>query len=466
MLRIDADGTFWLPGQHDAPIAGRIKYDSVDGGSLSLIGSFGGMSGIANAAASSGERIRVHGAAGKRLLTLDDCLQTRVGFEAPGTPRQDFSIGRVLSGGLFDAGERLEFLSIAVTVDHLAHWVGRTGLSLTVTHTDEALQEVQIALKPLETETTGYQDGTLELRFTYSVSGDHVTRSLLTHGSALRYAPGVAVDLDEGLLPVAGALQDLVTIACDVPCLVDEITLTHPDVTTSLPGGETIHDPIRLWATNRAMTKPPRRYPRPDEMLFTLEQMGGVASVAGWLAVAERYRAALDSLMSLRYAGTQYVQTRMFNMAQAAETFHRVRFANHLRSPAEYKSFKRKLASYVPRKSWRSWLHEQLQYSNEPRLKHRLCELAEYAGDAFLELVPDPSVWAEEVKNARNGLVHHQGPGLKPPSPARLHFLSESVFYLVVLCLLRECGMSDDLLLGVAKNRRYQWLKAQLASID
>ncbi len=79
------------------------------------------MSGIANAAGNSGKRIRIHGAAGKRLLTLDDCLQTRVGFEAPGTPRQEFSIGRVLGGGLFDAEKRLEFLSIACPADRAVH---------------------------------------------------------------------------------------------------------------------------------------------------------------------------------------------------------------------------------------------------------------------------------------------------------------------------------------------------------
>ncbi len=84
-LRIDADGSFWLPGREEEPVAGRVRYDSTDGGSLSLIGSFGGVGGLASAMDDASPRVvRIHGVAGRRLFTLDDCFQTHIGFEAPG----------------------------------------------------------------------------------------------------------------------------------------------------------------------------------------------------------------------------------------------------------------------------------------------------------------------------------------------------------------------------------------------
>ncbi len=97
------------------------------------------------------------------------------------------------------------------------------------------------------------------------------------------------------------------------------------------------------------------------------------------------------------------------------------------------------------------------------KLKNRLLDLAHYAGSPFTELVGDAEAWAEEVKTARNSLVHHDGGRPERPPASRLHYLSESIFYLVVLCLLREAGMNDELLNGVAGNKRYQWLKTRLA---
>jgi hypothetical protein len=46
-----------------------------------------------------------------------------------------------------------------------------------------------------------------------------------------------------------------------------------------------------------------------------------------------------------------------------------------------------------------------------------------------------------------------------------LHLLSESVYFLVALCLLRECGASDATLAKIQQHQRFIWLAGRLAEL-
>ena len=72
----------------------------------------------------------------------------------------------------------------------------------------------------------------------------------------------------------------------------------------------------------------------------------------------------------------------------------------------EFKTFRRGLIRAVP-KEYRQWLGNQLQYSNEPRLRNRLSEMTEYVGSAFATLCDDPDSWVTVVTESRNRLTHH-----------------------------------------------------------
>lgn len=459
-LMIDSDGIFWLASDPEEQVTGRLRFDTAEGGVLTLIGSFGGIEGFNNTA----ERVpyqRILGVAGKKLLTLERCLETSKSFEMPGFVRQKFHVGHVLAGAHFEDEAPIRFESVWVTIDNLAQWLGRTGLTFTMEEQDGELNRLGLELNPLPSEVITAENHTVELAYTYGVKGDHQTQSTFEHGTAFRVSRSEPGEFFEDLFPLAGALQDLVTIAVDAPCLLDSIRLRHADLVSELPSGTRVHESVEVWLQNRdrakTLSKPRLGY----EMLFTFDQLGGLAGVSRWLDVASEYRSALDSLLSLRYGGVMYVESRLQNMVQAAETFHRLGFPNHVRPPDEYKAFKRALVKQVEQES-RQWLHDQLQYSNEPRLKQRLLDLAGFAGDPFTLLVGEVEPWAEGVKEARNSLVHHDGHRDQPKDGTLIHHMSESLFYLVVLCLLRQCNVPGEVLAGVSENRRFQWLRGAL----
>jgi hypothetical protein len=319
---------------------------------------------------------------------------------------------------------------------------------------------VSIALEPLLDETVELSQGRLRLLFSYGMHGDNLTSSTLIHGCAFEVRLDEVIDLNEQLMQYATALRDLVTIGVDSASQIEEITLWHPNVVRELSDGRTQETPTKLWLQNRFANsdETPRQ---PNQMLFTFDQFGGLEAVGNWLTVAERYRAVLNSLLSSRYGIPVFEENRFQNFVQAAETFHRIRFPNFLRPKSEYTSLKRNLVKQVPRQ-WRNWLNDQLQYSNEPRFVNRLIDLSDLAGAPFATLVGDMERWVNSIKRLRNSLVHYQGERPVISDGERIHFLAESVFYLVVLCLMRESFVLDSVIAGLVDNEGFQILKTQL----
>ncbi len=203
----------------------------------------------------------------------------------------------------------------------------------------------------------------------------------------------------------------------------------------------------------------------PGHVLFQFQGIGGMPTVARWVSVARRYHTVSGSLLSIRYASGLYVENRFNNVISAAETFHRLRFSNEVMPQEEFKQFRRQLIKAVPAEH-RNWLGNQLQYSNEPRLRNRLDEMVAHSGQAFANLYSDGKKWAAVITGARNRLTHHDEERKVVFQPGDLVFLTESVFALVMLCLFRECEMDHaSLAAAISENGSMRFLQGKLAEI-
>lgn len=127
MRSFDDLGVFWLPGHDDDRLAGRLRFDPVDGRiDLELVGVFDRES------EDDGEAtVRLNGWVGSERITLDRCFSAGHRFGSPGVASCRYHANRMFVGHHFAQSEDLEFRSVLLEVDHLSDWVGRTGLSLT-----------------------------------------------------------------------------------------------------------------------------------------------------------------------------------------------------------------------------------------------------------------------------------------------------------------------------------------------
>jgi hypothetical protein len=129
MESFEDEGVFWLPGKDDAQLAGRLKFDAVEGATLNLMGGFGNLQ---EQFGDQARMIRIHGVAGKRYLTLDRCFNINTTFEVPGISRQNYYVNRIITGHLFDDSDELTFDRFSVNFDQLPTWVRRSGVQVSL----------------------------------------------------------------------------------------------------------------------------------------------------------------------------------------------------------------------------------------------------------------------------------------------------------------------------------------------
>ncbi len=75
--------------------------------------------------------------------------------------------------------------------------------------------------------------------------------------------------------------------------------------------------------------------------------------------------------------------------------------------------------------------------------------------------MPVASAWADEIAKMRAVNVVHPGLG-KTVDAAKMFYLSESVYLLVVMSLLRECGVAEQVLANFSNHEKFQWIALQL----
>jgi hypothetical protein len=463
MRDFNSDGIFWLPDNPTERVPGRLTFDQVKGGSLKLLGAFGDLTALTDEAV---EHPRILGIAGKRLLTLERNLETGNQIEVPGGMTQTFRVGLVLAGVHFNAGESLNFSSISASLDNLEEWVGQSGVTIQLEEQSGSpgFSRIGIEYRPPARDTAPFDRGNIELGFTYGLGGDHRTETRLTQGCYLRVRPNTSADLATVLLPYAQSLQDLLTLAVGEAQLLDETSLTHVDLFREVDGRR-YDESVYLLLQNRETAHENVRRRLPNEMVFTLEDIGGVEGVARWVELAERNRPILGLLLSPRYMSRMYVENRFLNYVFAAETYHRAHFNNEVLPRDAFRTKKRRILRRVP---WdqRRWLTEQLANSNEPRLRARLAEMVEHVGPPFEVMVPNATAWARTVANLRNDLAHGRaGNSLGEDYGRVIHSIGESVSYLVVACLLKELDSSAMVVAKLSNHRNFQFVAEQLQQV-
>ena len=191
----------------------------------------------------------------------------------------------------------------------------------------------------------------------------------------------------------------------------------------------------------------PLRFSRTENTRMSLTDLLGAQSEdkdgIRFLGVAGPHKFTLDqcrlfgsSLQSNRFIQRRYQVTspplyqeqRYFNAVVAAETLIRIR-----------------------------------KKEQDVNLKKGLQELAGEVDAVFAPLVGDLTAWAQEVVRTRDNFVVH--PGLRGNSDGyRLYLLSESIYLLVVLRLLRDCSVAIDSLKNIQNHEHFKWLAAELVT--
>ena len=443
MEPIDLEGKFWPASTPENEVPGRVSLDTNSGGKLVLIGAFydlrrevGGPTEeqtpfeIGARPLGPVEGIRIHGQAGNLKLTLENCIRIETVQSFPtGTAREEYHVGMVFLGIHLEEAEPLEFACVNLRISHLEQWVGKTGIEVSF-HADGSTDNVdgfQVRRGSMAHEivSTGY--GKLGLDFRYPVFFDWISEARIRQECVMGLGLTEPKALDH-ILRMCSALQNLITIGLDSPSSVVSLMLHQepgPIFRDAAADGM-----VELRAPMQGHDVPGRETaPHRHQMLFNFEDVGGIDGVARWVDIAEKYETVMGSLVSHWYLPRLYSEHRFFNACTAAEAMRRIQLQK-----------------------------QTFNFGNELKL------LALQAGKPFEALVGDTDAWRKKVIQARVNYVVH--PGLQKVRAADgLYPLSESLYFLVVMCLLRECGVPEETVDRVCQYQRFWILTRQLKDV-
>lgn len=388
------EGVFWLADEPSRQAVGRLTYKPTEGASLDLLGSLDEEVQALQTMNVVGPGRRIVGAAGGKEVTLDGCVIRNTHIQSPGILRQEYYVPMVFTGVQLDADDALNFDKVTVSFDHLPFWINRNNFSFSIDTdvpndlTTVTKYVVTSEVPPKESERTGQTE--VELGYSSSVGGDRFTEMHVTQRPSLSLAYPERRALLDILADVSG-LQDLVTLGMGAPAVLAEVALRRSDIARQTPDGRTVLIPVQAYWSNIAERVRVAK-PSDKDMLFSFGQADGLRTIAKWVQFSRDYRLVLGLLLSEQYAPQMYEENAFANAISAAETFHRMRFENEIVPTPEFKSRKRKMGKAVKKAlgpKARDWLNQQLAFSNEPRLRKRLVDVANYAGPNLSDLVGD-----------------------------------------------------------------------------
>ena len=425
MEELNLEGVFWLEATPDKQVAGRLTFDAVDGAELDLIGSFHRLHELFNEL----ERpVRIHGIAGGKVLTLIDCSLTNQSMQMPGIARERYRASIVLSGCQMNESQSQVFDSVRLTFRHLDSWVWKTGTVVDISSDEQStgIGKIQVTHNPLEKEIVPTDIGELELVFTYGFNPDPFHTTTLTQSAAL----GVQFTEPQTLQDTFGictALRNLVTIGVDAPAFITEASLTHSYFVRESSDGKVRPLSIGLYTQGLGdRIRGEVKNIHPSQMLFAFDDIGGLEGISQWLRTSAKFKSVIGSLLSHWYLPTIYTDNRFLNIIIAAETLERIRL-------------------------------NQQKFNFSEGLER----LADFAGDPFESLVQDVKSWVNEIIRVRTNNLVHRGLRGDIEGP-RMFWLSESLYFLVVFCLLRECGVAESTLSNIENHQRFRTIAEQL----
>lgn len=454
MTAFNTDGVFWLPTNPESHIAGRLQFDIVDGGKLDLIGTLSSASDVLNDA--NVPKV-LHGVAGGHKYTLRDCQRTNFNMSMPGIEREAYHVPEIIRGVHITSDTDFKFVAFRMNTRYLSHWIGTTGISYEWEPGSLDHYGISYDRPESEVDITGF--GTIEICYGWNTDGDNFLSSGISHSTFVKATFDTPLPLED-VCSIVSSIQDIITLGMDVTAITTGLSLEHEQHTRELADGRIVHEHIELFKPWLGADIPESKTrTNSDDILVTFDDMGRVAGLSRWLKTHDMFRLTINSLLSHRYMPKMYGENRLQNAVFAAESFDRARFKNRVESRENFRARRKRILEACPQD--REWLDNFLQYANEPRLVDRLLRLARYAGGRFEYLVGNVEAWARHVKNVRNRLVHSEGSS-DGPDGLTLFLLSESVYFLVVICLLRECGIGDVMLDDEFDNRRFRHLHDQL----
>ncbi|WP_147376307.1 ApeA N-terminal domain 1-containing protein [Micromonospora radicis] len=454
-------GAFWLPEHSENVLSGHLSFNHEDGVRLSLVGDFSD-----HPFDDAQHHPRIVGFIGNKRITLDNCDPGNSSRSAPGVRTQEYRIESLWLGHHFASDDELSFDFAVVTFDDLPIWVGKSIIEVHHKYEESRWASTNAKLELIPSQVEECSNRRLTLGISASSGGDLITEF------HMRSKPYLMIEHPnptphEDLLTEISRIQDLVTVCTDRPCGIRSLHFGREDTPERAINGRAFKAPKQI--EYRASQLNPARKEgvsplKQHRMLLAFDEVGGLPMISRWLRTAPTFNPVLGSLMSSRYRSKMYVENRFLNMTAAAESLHRLTGSGTKLNPQEFARRSEKAINGMATPDEQEWLKSILRYANEPSLGSRLRNLFKDAKPALNGLIKDHGKWSMAVAGMRNRLTHLDDMGGLQFDSSAIYWLSESVYDLTRVALLKEAGLPLERLRALGESAVYNRYADRLQS--
>lgn len=285
---------------------------------------------------------------------------------------------------------------------------------------DRSVQELMtqhLTVKGLEWRTVETHRATIEFIQGTGSRGRTCRSETLISAHSMRVTPNQALPLDE-LIGLYSQARTLIAIALHQDCRFEGPIHLRPE---PRPGDGDLDDAhMRSYEFHARWARGTRHSHELYNRVLSYESLGP-DGIARWLALEDECGHVITRLSSLRYTRRIALEDALLRAVAAADSLHRLVY---------------------PREGW-------------TKSRTMLKELAEYAGFPFRPAVPNLDGWAHAVVSKRDNTAHNKGRVVSEPILTTQ--LVDSVYFLVLVGLLRRAGASESAFEGLRHSQPFLW---------
>jgi len=164
-----------------------------------------------------------------------------------------------------------------------------------------------------------------------------------------------------------------------------------------------------------------------------------------WFSQKDKIDPITNILFESFHQKKKFTVNNFLNIVQALETFHRRFRNNEIMTKAKHKQMISDIIS-TTNPDFQKWLHDRLNFSNEPTLHHRLVELiSEISVKTLAKIIPNKDKIIKDTKNSRNFYTHYDvSLEKKALKGHELFQLTEKLRVLLIAIVLLETGFTME----------------------
>ncbi|AEI46803.1 ApeA N-terminal domain 1-containing protein [Runella slithyformis] len=192
--------------------------------------------------------------------------------------------------------------------------------------------------------------------------------------------------------------------------------------------------------------------------LFTYNEISDTFEdvIRKWYILNEKIRPVIGFLMDSINVSVIEINT-FLNIVQALEIYHRNFKKNYVIPKSEHKARVNNILKSVENQH-KDWLKEAINYSNEPRLKDRLCEILHVVSEipTLDKMISDKNAFIVSVKDSRNYYTHYDASGKKTIlKDLELALATKKLQAILIALLLMDLGLTNEEVNNYFEKQKY-----------